>query len=459
MNKHLLVATLALFSAATPMRAETKYYASDSGDVFGLLNGISDNGNYAVVGDDESNYSYFWNIENPGEFEEVSQDALLYDVADNGLAVGGIFDGKRFRAVTYLDGEWTELPSHLDVLNEQYAICITPDARVISGYEFDYSATSEMGGRYYPVVWTLNEESGEYELTKFNDLQLPDHQGFITECMTTDGKFIGGRLYCAAMSEIPALIDVEKHEIIYWNKLEVRSEPFEYKGEIIGWFDEYYIDGYHDTDSSRTFSGEFISCDVNGNFYGHRTVALSVSEDGQEADLEHYASIYNMHTGEWTDVLGVSAFSVGFDNAKTIFATGAQMVVFDEEGEDTILPITEGLDFTTSDDISAIMKGSADGKVLGGIYGIYNPAKQSPDYHPFMILLDNPLTGISEIAVDRGSDIMILVAEGRIEVANAVSVAVYDAGGRLVSSSSSSTVRPGIYVVKADDVSKKVVVR
>lgn len=459
MNKFLLCSALLFGVASFRANAETKYYAADPAEVYGLLTGISNNGQYAVAADDEDNYSYMWNIENPSEFILISDKSLLNDVSDNGVAVGATYGNTQFRAAIYANGEWTQLPSHPEVLNEQYAVCITPDAKVISGYEFDFDANADQGGRFYPVVWALNESTGEYELTKFNDLPLPDHQGFVTECMTPDGKFIGGRLYCASMSEIPALIDVDNHEIIYWNELEVRSEPFEYKGEVIGWFDEYYIDGYHDTDSSRTFSGEFISCDHEGNFYGHRTVALSVSEDGQDADLEHYAAVYNYKNDEWTDILGVTSFSVGYNDATTIFATDAKVVLISEDGDDTIESIFDELHFKTTDDISAITNGSADGKVLGGIYGIYNEAKQAPDYHPFMIILDEPLSGISEIAIAEGSDIMILAADGRIEVANAKNVSVYDMGGKLVSTSASSSLEPGVYVVNADNISKKVVVK
>ncbi|MBD5355870.1 MAG: T9SS type A sorting domain-containing protein [Bacteroides sp.] len=459
MKKFLLCLSVATAFSIFPTNAETQYYASDPNEVYGLMNGISRNGRYAVVSDDEDLVAYFWTRDTPDEYEAVDTDALLYDVADNGIAVGAIVDELKFRAAiyNYNTNEWTQLPDHLAVLNEQYAICVTADAKIISGYEYDRDDNPDTGGRYYPVVWTLNEATGDYEITTFNDLILPDHQGFITECMSPDGKFIGGRLYCGAMAEIPAMIDVEKHEITFWNELETRIEPFYYKGEILGYYEEYYIDGYHDTRSDNTFSGEFISCDDNGNFYGHRTVALSVSEDGQDADLEHYACIYNYKTGEWTDILGVTSFSIGYD-AKTMFATDAQMVVI-ENGEDEIESIYTGLGFESSDEISAITKGSADGKVLGGIYGIYNPAKQAPDYHPFMILLDNPLSDISEITIDHNSDIMILVARGQIEVAGANSVAVYDMSGKQVSSSASSNLKAGVYVVKADSVTRKVVVK
>lgn len=479
MNKFLLLAALAVSASSLPMNAETKYYAGNPEQVFGLLGGISSNGQYAVVADEENNYSYMWNLDNPTEFKEISDMSLLYGVADNGLAVGAIFTDTQYRAAIYNDGEWTRLPSHSDLLNEQYAICVTPDAKVISGYEFDFSADADMGGRYYPVVWILNEDSGEYELIKFNDLKLPDHQGFITECMSADGKYIGGRLYCGFASEIPAIIDVENHEIKYWNKLEVRLEPWEYKGKYYGgmdengkqiwledkddprvWlYEEQYIDGLHNTSDETSFSGEFMGADAQGNLYGHRSILLQVSADGESGTLTHGACVYNINTGEFTDFDEITTFTLGYDNATKLFANNAKMVTIDDNGIATSQSIKEGLGFSTSDDISAVTKGSADGKVLGGIYGIFNAAKQAPDYFPFIIVLDEAMSGISEIAIDNSSNIMILTGAGRIEVANANSVAIYDLDGKLVSSSASSLVKPGIYVVKADRISKKVAVK
>lgn len=457
MKRFLLCASLAAF--AISLNAETKYYAADPTSVYGLLTGISDNGRYAVASDNEDNIAYLCDLENSTEFTLLGDDALLNDVANNGLAVGALFNGTVYRAAIYNNGDWDYLATHPEVMNEQYAVCITPDAKVIAGYEFDRDSNAERGGRYFPVAWILDENTDEYELIKFNDLQLPDHQGFITECLSPDGKYIGGRLYCASMSEIPALIDIENHEIIYWDTIETRIEPFEYKGQILGYFEEYYIDGYHDTSSDNTFSGEFLSCDADGNFYGYRTVALKVSDDGQEADLGHYASIYNVNTKEWVDMEGISAFSLGYNNGRTLFASNAKMVTISESGEVTQESIYDGLHFSTSDDISAITRGSADGKVLGGIYGIFNPAKQAPDYHPFLIILDEALSGITEIAIDNESNIMIITSEGHIEVAGANSVAVYDLGGKLVSASASCDVAPGMYIVNADNVSRKVIVK
>lgn len=479
MKRFLLYASLFAGTLAFNANAKTQYYASNSLEVYGLLTGISDNGKYAVACDDEDNYAFIWNAEDPTEFEMLENGTLLYDIADDGTAVGAIYQaGGNFRAATYKDGEWTLLGVHPAVLNEQYAIAVTPDARVIAGFEYDRDKNAERGGRYYPVVWIL-DENGEYEIVEFNDLKLPDHQGFITQTMTPDGKYIGGRLYGGFGSMVPAIIDIDNHKLLCWDEFETRYEPWEYKGKYYAgkdeddiqiWVDdkddervllyaEQYVNGVHNNSDDNSFNGEFISSDANGNFYGYRTVATNVSEDGNSAKLTNYATIYNIKTGEFTDMKGFTAFSLGYDNGKKLFADNATMVTISESGEMTKQKITDALGFSTSDEIAAITHGSADGKVLGGIYGIFNAAKQAPDYHPFMIILDEPLSGISEISIDNGSDIAIIVAQGRIEVAGANSVAVYDLNGKCVATSASVTVAPGIYVVKADKVSKKVIVK
>lgn len=463
---------------AISSNAKTQYYASNPLDVYGLLTGISDNGRYAVAADEEDNVAFIWNADDPTEFVMLEEGSRLYDVADDGTGVGSLYlAGGNYRAATYKDGEWTKLGSNPSLLNEQFAIAITPDARVIAGYEYDHDKDAERGGRYYPVVWIL-DEYGEYEMVTFNDIKLPNHQGFITKTLTPDGKYIGGRLYGGFASMVPAIIDIDNHKIIYWDEFETRYEPWEYKGKYeaydengkqiwvedkddpsVNLYAEQYVNGVHNNSDETSFNGEFISSDSNGNFYGYRTVATDVRDDGNSAKLTNYATIYNVNTGEFTDKKGFTAFSLGYDNGKTLFADNATMVTVSESGEMTRQKVTDGLGFSTSDDISAITHGSADGKVLGGIYGIFNAAKQAPDYHPFMIVLDEPLSGISEIAIDNGSDIAIIVAQGRIEVAGADNVAVYGLNGKCVSTSSSATVAPGIYVVKADNFSKKVIVK
>lgn len=457
MIKSLLCAGFVLAASSASIYAASAYYPANTKDMMGMMTGISANGRFATAADEENNFAYLWNAENPTEYTCIGEKALAYAVTDDGLVTGAVFEGGKFRAAIYRDGEWIKLGDHDDVLNEQYANNVTADGKIIAGYEFCRDAEAEQGGRYYPVVWTLNEETGEYEITTFNDVELPDHQGFISQSLSPDGNLIGGRLYCGMMADVPAIFNVKDHSVMYWNKIEEKLEPWYYKGEIMGYATEYYIDGFHDTDSSNTFTGELLFCDTKGYFYGYRTVAYDVDENG-EGKLHHYASVYNSNDNTWADYDQVGAFAMGYD-AKTMFGTNASMLTVSEDGAVKVEDIRDGLDFSTSDEISAITHGSADGKTLGGIYGIFNPAKQAPDYYPFVIMLDEPLTGISDIMIDNSSDIAIIAAQGAIVVTGATNVAVYDLDGRLVSTSATSSVKAGVYVVKADNMSRKVLVK
>ena len=78
-----------------------------------------------------------------------------------------------------------------------------------------------------------------------------------------------------------------------------------------------------------------------------------------------------------------------------------------------------------------------------------------------MIVLEQPLDevdGVVEIAGTPDSAVIITSA-GRIDVANASEIAIYDLGGNLVSAAATTSVAPGIYVVKADSTVKKVMVK
>ena len=116
-------------------------------------------------------------------------------------------------------------------------------------------------------------------------------------------------------------------------------------------------------------------------------------------------------------------------------------------------------DFNTERTLAYLNSYSADGKVIGGMTYEINPANGEAQYFPLVLVLDKALTGIDTvISYGQGAPYIILSA-GRIDVANASEVAVYDLDGRQVGSGSSISVAPGIYVVKADNISRKVVVK
>ena len=466
MTKNLLIASLAAIAPAGVFTAyaETQAYFFEE---IGNVQGIADNGRFAAISDDEDLHAYVWSVENPSEIKcldiiqtdtsglpssQVTRGASAMDVADNGMVVGSVFykDGKE-RAAYWIDGEWHFLPLHQYIVNTTCALGVTPDGRVISGYQFINDPSSEIGGRYYPATWTLNDD-GEYELDSHTDIELPAHQGFIPFALNPEGNVIGGMVFCGAGSTIPALL--VDGELRYWNELDTRLEPFYYKGEIQGMYEEYYIDGYHDGWEGLYFNGCFAGCDDKGNFYGFRTRAFDVTEEGS-GRLVNGAVIYNLNDDTWTDVEKHSGYTCGFGD-RVLFHNNGNVTI-----DDVTTDVAGAFDVNADSQIAGIAKTSMDGKVLGGMTKVLNPATGEYQFFPMMIILDNGLNdtdGVSDIVVAESNVVMIATA-GHIEVLNASDVAVYDLDGRLVATGASVDVASGIYVVKADNVSRKLIVK
>lgn len=468
MIKNLLLSGAILSAPALMVNAEPKVYTTDN---LAQEIHVSLNGKYVAMGDYEQNLSYIWNIDEPETFLALPGESVAYDVANDGTVVGYIKQpGGVYRPCVLENGEWTLLPCHPAVANTAEANCITPDGKIIAGTQFINDPTSEIKGRYYPCIWKKNDD-GRWTLTDYSYIKLPDHQGFLTKCLYVNGDdiIIGGRLYCGMGSEVPALI--VNGELKFWNEIGTYSEPLIWQGQY-GAYDEngkqyftddpndpnifYYdyatVDGYRDGETGEYFAGEFSTVDAQGNFYGYRTRAFNVKEDGS-GDLENGATIYNYGKDEWTDNTGFTNFAIGLGNADIVFANGGSMLVNGEKKK-----ITEELGFTTDRIFTFVRSVSSDGKVLGINTAELHEGTGEYQYFPAIVVLDEPLVaGIDNVI---GADcVTIIVSEGRIDVAGAASVAVYDLNGRKVSSSATAHVVSGVYVVKADDVVKKVLVK
>ena len=100
MKKSILLMCLALAGTSLPGKAESKVYVFDS---LGIVGGVSDNGQYAAITDDEQYLAYIWRASNPEELYDItetgqrglpsSQRPILttaMDVSDNGIVVGCI---------------------------------------------------------------------------------------------------------------------------------------------------------------------------------------------------------------------------------------------------------------------------------------------------------------------------------------------------------------------------------
>ncbi|MDE7189304.1 MAG: hypothetical protein K2N96_04075 [Muribaculaceae bacterium] len=461
MIRHFFISA-ALLGVVASAGAETKYYTTDelSDHV-----AVSPNGRFVVTTATDNSYSYIWDANNPEVFSQVYADYKnkieLYGVTNDGMTVGGYYvEGNSYQPCFVVEGLVVDLPNSPMAMNNNFAKCVTADGSVIGGQIAYRDPDSEIGMRYRPCFWRLND-AWEYELELDPDLELPEHQGFIPTCMNPEGTVLGGRLYCAAGSEVPAMYKDGK--MVFWNELETKIEPFYYKGELLGYFEQYYIDGMKDGCKGDYLSGEFIGADAWGNFYGYRTLVDWASEDGEDYELSTYAIIYNIAEDDMLDYPtggGISAFSTGVgENHEYVFCNGDRMLISDESFEE-VKSISGTFGFTNASTMTSITSASTDGTVLAGTRQELHPATGEYLYYPFVVVLDEPLTGepsgVEVIAESR--DFAVIISKGRIDFANTEGE-VYDLNGRAMGRGTSVSVPAGFYVVKAGDMSRKVMVK
>lgn len=485
MKKSLLLVGAAIALASFGAEAETKTYTSEE---FGEVTAVSPNGEYVSVYDYENNRAFLW-IRATGEFKEISAPkgdssvpsgqrvtgSHAMGVANDGTVVGCVMHGDGIsHPAVYKDGEWKYLPMHGGARNDNKAIAITGDGKIIGGYQFINDPTSAIAGRYYPCRWTLDDD-GEWVLESFTDIELPDHQGFYATCMSPDGEVIAGMMFAGKASVLPAL--VKDGELYYAEKITFKREPMmEYRGKwYCGddengkqiWTDDpddprivydeaILIDGSKDDAADEhAFSGGFQGIDNNGNIYGSRTVVVSQDPDSDFGKLSRGACIYNYKTDTWTDKHDYTGFTYGFDG-KIVFAEGNTLLM---DGKSTSYTSEFGFSFGKTP--SAMYKASADGRIIGGCTYEINPASGEPQFFPFIIeldhaLVDNQGSGVAGVGSEGA---VISVANGVINVDGATEVAVYDINGALVSNASSASVARGLYIVVADGKASKVLVK
>lgn len=479
MNKRLLFAAILASGSTICIQAETQVFTTDE---LGEVSKISDNGKYAAITDIENNIAWLWDRET-GTFTDISAPlgdpentpsakcvtgTTAMDVTDDGIVVGSVIfrDGHQVPAYR-VDGEWCYLELHPGARNTNEAIAVTPDGKTIAGYQFIIDQSSAIGGRYYPTQWKLDGD--EYVMHAYTDIELPNHQGFYPTAQTSDGRVVCGQIFAGVDSTVPGLI--VDGELKVFDTFETRQEPFEFAGRWfcgndengnqiwtrdpedprIQLFTEYYINGYHDT-GDHSLLGGLANCDNQGHFYGMRTQVKNADEEGN-ATLTDGAAIYNINTDEWTYNTSYRGFAAGLDG-NYIMTIGSTVLVDGQPKE-----VTDEFGFSTSRSLAYLNSYSDDGLVVGGMTYEVNPANGENQYFPLILVLDKAIVGIQSITGGTDGEPYVIVSEGRIDVAGASSVAVYDLEGKLAGASDSVSVAPGIYIVKADGISRKVVVR
>ena len=478
MKKFLLFAAVA--AAMCSAQAENKLYYNT--DYRADPRAVSESGTYAVFSDPDNCTGYVWNIENPSEFKPIIDTEKLgnitfeaYGVNDEGTIVGSVEittpeHRLYWHPAVFKDGEITYLPCNIDQLgddgtamtgNLNYAISISNNGKIIGGYLSSRPGVESTARPSYPCLWEL-KDNGEWELHLYNHNELPNHQGFWTRTMMSDGTLegtvLGGILNCGAGSMVPAIVRGSDGNIEFWNTLEQRILPVETKWGTKYWqFD--FIDGFCDGwQTDYFFQGGFYGCDARGNFYGYKTRSV-VPEDGiipedGHIKIEMGACTYNVNTGDSNHIIGESAYLTGTINDVIYLADGKMLINGAKESPLDYFDIKDQAQGITFAGVSYTSK---DGRVLAAQHNVFNEARMENDPFPVMIVLDDaPVSGIEDVVADKAAPV-IRGLKGAIEVQGAASVAVYDIQGRYMGNGAYHA--PGLYIVKADDTTAKVIVK
>ncbi|MEE1365800.1 MAG: hypothetical protein UHE93_03870, partial [Muribaculaceae bacterium] len=237
----------------------------------GCFYSVSPNGKFAV-GFDEGTMdyvTYIWSAETGKiEVHRCENFMYFYDVANDGTCVGSFpLEGageNGHRPGYFKDGQWHALPQHHTVASVSHysnkAFAISPDGKYIGGTQFCEHAD---GGktRTYPCLWV--KEGDEYVLHMYNDMDLPEHQGFFPSKMSDDGRYMVGKMFSEVGSTLLAY--VKDGELHHFYELETRMEEW-VDGNL---YPEGYINGVHD--DGYTSDAEFFDVDNNGNMIGYYT--------------------------------------------------------------------------------------------------------------------------------------------------------------------------------------------
>lgn len=480
MKKLLLTGCIAAAALTAAADSPAAYFGQEMGGV----NGVSDNGHYAVICDEDNNIAYLWNADTPDVFTDISaplgaaskpsgqriKGTLVYDVTDKGVAVGAICYADGHQEAAWYDpatGKWNEIERAKNAQNSMCAIAVTPDGKTIAGYYV--KANYELGqGQYLPCQWILSED-GEYELKTYEDIKLPFHQGFFPMAQSPDGRRISGSVWAGMASSMPAIL--EDGGLVLFNEVTTVEEPLlYYKGEwFIGYDEDGHqmwtsdpddprivmnteerIDGYDDGSGNGTLDGYFAFCDGEGNFYGMRSVIV---EDAYgNMGPESSACIYNANTGEFEDYYFTQSFTCGVGQ-DLVFTNDNKVMT--EEGEENV---NKYYDFTSpaGHEDFGISKISIDGAVLGGVTGVFSEAIMDYFYYPYMLVTDK-YSGVK--TTFGGENVSVILSRGHIEVCNAADATVYDMEGRIAARGTSIDLNAGTYVVKAGEKAIKVIVR
>lgn len=277
MRKNLLVLAMAgLFCVDSVAVAQSKVVrAYLDKDIPGVVKGVSENGEWAVGQDGGivTYASFIWNkragrykdifgTENDGSMgtSGANCEAHLYDVSDNGVAVGCFSDGENPLAggsiairpgyFDYNASKWTALPGldGVELVSGQSNGCatkISPDGKIIAGY------LPVTNGTVVPVLWI------DGKAQRVDNLEYVGQGGYVLD-MTDDGSVLVGWVEWEDGSRTPAVFKDGKRIRI------IGTEPANTPG---GKWEYFYYGGANSiSPDGKTVGGEFSLGDGVTNF-------------------------------------------------------------------------------------------------------------------------------------------------------------------------------------------------
>lgn len=220
---------------------------------FGVnIYGVSDNGKYAVGFDDTfSGVAVIWDMDSR-EFRQITgsykQKAEVYDVSDNGVAVGVFADNTLEETKTAMvpgywkDGKWTALPltEGIPIGKKDVNGCartISPDGTIITGYVKDWFYW-EKGQKNVdlcrPAVWINGVLQPMYDEVPSRE-GLGIGMGMWPNYASADGRVLGGLADHPTGARSPAVwIDGEMTRIYGEKDVDPDVDEFFYDGVVGG---------------------------------------------------------------------------------------------------------------------------------------------------------------------------------------------------------------------------------
>lgn len=418
--------------------------------VFGTIYGVSANGEYAVGYDDflkDGECSFMW-TRSTGEFEMIPLASQLYDVSNDGVAVGDYWieipgtDGKvATKPGYYKDGEWHSLPTNrTDAMLDEglydmngWASAISADGKYIAGHIPD-----EYLYKFFPVLWKWDDELQEYviendfeEIVEAIDVMDPPY-GWIVKGMSDDGTILTGfsEWSSGARSSAVLINGVETRLTCLRDPMEIAEETGE--------------DLYMDAEGWAQVS-------ANGKYF-----AGYYAESANMAGLCGWTWTADQEAVVFTDPYTVLTC---VDNNGVAYGSTSPMgaAAMCKDGEMKALSSVYAWEDVAGSSLSTIFAASNDGGVLGGmaIVNFSMGAIQTP-----AVLVTNGTEGVNTV---KNNDNSVYVAAGWAFINGDYNQArVFNMQGVLVAEATEGNIDlnqlpAGVYVVNVDGKSFKVV--